>query len=49
MCFAHPSSLIYNAKLKELDINTSKNVNCEGWLFPPPINIFVDSAAVTEF
>lgn len=46
MCFAHPSSLIYNAKLKELDINTSKNVNCEGWLFSSQ---FVDSAAVTEF
>jgi len=39
--------LIYNAKLKELNINTKKKVNREG--SSPPASTFVDSAAVTEF
>lgn len=52
----HPS-LLCNAKLKELSINASKTINCEG-LFVScchhhhlrvQINLFVDSAVVSEF
>lgn len=36
VCFAHPPSLIYNGKLKERNINTSKDVNCESSPSPHP-------------